>query len=826
MRIAVAMATDPSAADGLTIAFGDNLVAGFDSPVTVSAQVTAPDTDPSKLVYAWKQTSGRPASGLANTDTSAITFRTLKLADAKLEANANVVLGEHDGGLVPARFGAMSFSPDETGNYGFTLTVTDPEGHAVRAAVTVQATPPSSGLRNVPVGIPVWFEGDTSGADGGAQASWSWALDVSQAPGSKATLAGATTQFPSFLPDVSGTYALTETVSGKSANVYAHDWDGVSGGDAGVGNDYVAQGCMTAGCHVAPASIPFTGAQPLAPDMFTPWRTTEHASAFAAELDGVIPDAGPACIACHTVGYTTFPPAANNGGFGQVAKKDGWSFPAAADAGAWSDLVSTKPDLAQLGNVQCESCHGPMNTRLMLGVAPETAADGGSDNLAAMSFGSGVCGQCHGQGNGYPKMEQWKASPHANLSLPLRFATVEARGTGANHCGRCHSGQGYAQYAQQLAAGYTGYLTSDGLPAAMDGGVGPDGGPIQTNAATVQSLTNLGMTAALVQPQTCPACHDPHNAAGNPFQLRVYDALPGGLPSGQGAIRGVGAGALCMACHNQRNGTLGALSLASSPTSIPTPHDGPQTDVFFGVNAFFMPSPTPSPHLAVGDTCVGCHYGAPTAAQRAAGETQNHSFLADSTICSNCHGGGDGKPGQVDGAALQAAVRAQMASLDQLLFAKVASALGAAAATGYTVTSAQDTATGNYLCAKAAAGAPSFTFTAHPAAADITEPQPVQEWRALTTVWITFRTLGGTPECTSAGALASTTYGGSAPVSISAGGLKSGSPAAALFPPGGIVAQAIWNEALLHNDQTWGIHNLPFFQGVIANTTTQLSTLP
>jgi hypothetical protein len=817
-HVAITMATDPSE-DGPSVVLGDVLNAGFGNPVTVTAQVTAPDSNVGQLVYAWTQTGGLPAAGLTGANTTAITFTTLKLSDAKLEANANVVLGEHDGGLVPARFGPMSFSPDETGNYSFTFTATDPEGHVASTNVLVQATPPSSGLRNVPVGIPVWMEGDTLGADGGPQAAWSWSLDTSNATGSKATLADATSQFPSFTPDVSGAYTLTEGVSGKSANVYAHDWDGISGGDAGVGNDYVNQGCLTAGCHVAPTSIPFNGVAPLAPDMFTPWRTTLHASTFANELDGVTPGATSACVACHTLGYTTFPPAANNGGFAEEAQKDKWTFPASPEAGTWDNLVATQPDLAQLGNVQCESCHGPLNTRLMLGVAPELAADGGSDNAAAMSFGVGVCGTCHGQANAYPKLEQWKSSPHANLALAQEFATVDARGTGADHCGRCHSGQGYSQYTEQLAAGYTGYLTSDGLPATMDGGT-------QTNAATTQSLAALGLTSATVQPQTCTACHDPHNAAGNPYQLRIYDTLPGGLPNGQGPITGVGAGAVCMACHNQRNGAFGALALASNPTSIPTPHDGPQTDVLFGVNAFFLPTSVASPHLAVTGTCVGCHYGAPTAAQRALGETQNHSFVADLTICNNCHGTPDGGD-LVDGLAIETLGKSQMAALDQLLFQKIADALGAAATSGgYTVTSAEDTATGDYLCASAGTGAPAFVFTVGPSAAAITEPQPPAEWRALTTLWITYPTLKGTPECTSAGALAATTYGGSAPISIGLNSTKVGAPPAPLFPPGSIIAQSVWNEALLHDDQTWGIHNLPFFQSVVPATMAQLKTLP
>jgi len=819
-HVAVTMATAASA-DGMTIVVSDDLVAGFNSTATVAATVTAPDSDLSKLVFLWRQTSGRPAATLSGTSTSTLQFTTLSLADAKPEANASIALGEHDGGLVPARFGAMGFTPDETGNYGFTFTVTDPEGHVATANVTVQATPPTSGLRNVPVGIPVWLEGDALGVDGGSPAAWNWSIDTTHATGSKAALVGATTQFPSFTPDVPGTYAITESVSRKSTNVYAQDWDGISGGDAGVGNDYAAQGCTTTGCHTGPTSIPWlgvgsgSGAADLAADMFTPWRATAHATTFAHELDGVTPGATSACVECHTVGYSTFPAAAGNGGFAAVAKSEGWTFPSAPSTGTWDALVSRSPGVAQLGNVQCESCHGPMNVRLMLGTAPYAGQDAGSDNLAAMSFGSNVCGQCHGNESAYPKMDQWKSSPHANLALAREVATVDALRAGASVCGRCHSAQGYSQYAQQLAQGYAGNLTADGKPA-VDGGA---------NAATLQSLASLGLTADRVEPETCAACHDPHAVAGNPYQLRLYGSLPG-LPNGQGAVSGVGAGAVCMACHNQGAGAFGAQALATNPAAIPTPHQGPQTDVLFGVNAYFVPPSNPSPHLAVTDTCAGCHYGAPTAAQRAAGRRQNHSFVADLTICSNCHGGPDGGPGQVDGVGLQAPVKAQMGALDEILFAKVADALGAMAPAGYTVTSARDTATGGFLCMGAGAAPPSITFKVAPTASTITEPQPVAEWRALTVLWASFPTLTGTPECTSTGALAGMTYSGAAPVAIDLDSVKSGSPAASVFPPGGIIAKAIWNEALLHDDQTWGIHNLPFFQAVIDSTTTQLASLP
>jgi hypothetical protein len=177
--------------------------------------------------------------------------------------------------------------------------------------------------------------------------------------------------------------------------------------------------------------------------------------------------------------------------------------------------------------------------------------------------------------------------------------------------------------------------------------------------------------------------------------------------------------------------------------------------------------------------------------------------------------------------ALETLGKSQMASLDQLLFEKIADALGAAAtAGGYTVASALDTATGSYLCSRAGTGAPAFTFDVGPSASAITEPQPPAEWRALTTLWITYPTLRGTPECSPGGSLAGTTYGGTTPVAVSLNGLEVGSPAVPLFAPGSVIAQSVWNEALLHDDQTWGIHNLPFFQSVVLATTAQLGALP
>ncbi len=393
-NVAIALATDTASAGGLVVMVQDDYLAGFGNTVTLKAQVSSSEADAAAITYAWVQTGGTPAAGLAGTNTPTVTFRTLSLSEAKLEANPSAALGPYDGGLlVPARFGPMGIGIDETGNYQLSVTVSDPAGHKATASATVWATPATIGLRSAPLGLPVWFEGDSLAADGGLRTSWAFTLTPPS--GSTATMTGATTQFPSFTPDVHGRYSVTDTVTGSTTTVYAAVWDGISGLPAqpGSGNDYVVQGC-TSVCHVDPPQYPASPAPGTAPDMFKYWIETKHASAFADGIDGELgPTFGPSCLACHTLGDS---PAANNGGFGNVATADHWTFPAVLAPGNYATLVADQPGLAQLANVQCENCHGPKNLDVM-----------GVDDTGAISFGPGVCATCHSEG------EQWKGSLHA-----------------------------------------------------------------------------------------------------------------------------------------------------------------------------------------------------------------------------------------------------------------------------------------------------------------------------------------------------------------------------------------------------------------------------
>ncbi|OGF56247.1 MAG: hypothetical protein A2Z21_02920 [Candidatus Fraserbacteria bacterium RBG_16_55_9] len=202
--------------------------------------------------------------------------------------------------------------------------------------------------------------------------------------------------------------------------------------------------------------------------------------------------------------------------------------------------------------------------------------------------------------------DEWQKSKHSNRQLAIDEATFENRGATAAHCGRCHSQQGFVAWLPQLNAGNSGVL------------VKPDG-----SAADEAFLRGLGLEVAKVEPITCTACHREDN-----FQLRVQNdtAL---LPAGFAAL-GVGKGALCMTCHNTRNGRV--KWDATELRSLSGPHEAAQADVIMGKSSYFFNDTTdnPSPHAVfTGDACVTCHLKL--------GE-EGHAFQVSETVCANCHG--------------------------------------------------------------------------------------------------------------------------------------------------------------------------------------------
>jgi len=448
----------------------------------------------------------------------------------------------------------------------------------------------STGLTNVAVDVPVLVHGENA-------AAFDWTLTGPN--GSTAQLQDVASQNPFFTPDVNGRYVVAEQNSGAEIEVFAGTWVGAIGP-----NGAASSLCTT--CH--------NGS--LAPDKFTAWMASGHAHIFTQNLN-----AGghysPDCFACHTVGYNL---AADNGG---MDDKDAYPdflaefFPGghapSPSPDNWSQMLAEFPDVARMANIQCENCHGPNES------SAHMSGDG------RISIASGVCGSCHGEPARHGRYQQWQDSGHASYELAMDEATVETRGSSANHCGRCHSGQGFLAWIDQ------GDLTKRIQGASGD--------------ATVEELTALGLTRDSVHPQTCAVCHDPHEqgtTSGEPntATVRISGSTPM-LPAGFAATN-VGRGAICITCHNTRNGAHN--DFVGDPANYSAPHTAAQGDVLMGQNAYFVNVGQRSPHSFIADSCTTCHMELtpPPAEFSYSGGGTNHSFDASLKICSECHGAFDG----------------------------------------------------------------------------------------------------------------------------------------------------------------------------------------
>jgi hypothetical protein len=270
-----------------------------------------------------------------------------------------------------------------------------------------------------------------------------------------------------------------------------------------------------------------------------------------------------------------------------------------------------------------------------------------------------VCGVCHGEPTRHGRYQEWRESGHGDFETAIHEG-LNSNGIGVNSsCGGCHAGQGFPLFVAQLEGG----------------------NPQRTlTAANIAALAFLRTDN--VQPQTCAVCHEPHDVGklpglvGSVVTLRgdfqsggAFDGVTPLLPAGFQA-NGVGRGALCITCHNSRNGgsgTIVALHEDGDPTfgtltSYSAPHEAAQGDVLMGRNAYFFGSGAVgerSKHSLLADACVTCHLEKTPADPAAgfglttAGAGTNHSFgiITDPTktvadqinaLCQQCHGNFDG----------------------------------------------------------------------------------------------------------------------------------------------------------------------------------------
>jgi hypothetical protein len=777
VTIAVSMSESSSARPSVSL-----LAAGADTGYGSSVALTATASTPvnNALSYAWSNSTVPPLGSVSG---SGVTGSMIlpSLADAFAYRPDATNPGQYISGYtLPDRFGVVPILTDTRGQVSATVTVSDGHGQSASATVTVNAASVSTGLPNQPLGTRVYLN---SGHDGGS----AWTLTATP---SQTTFDDPTSRTPSLVLDQPGSYTVNE--GGNKLTLIAGDWKGmlVAGSGHGLTPD--------SNCTVCHNSTPAS----LAVDKFTPWLSTGHASMFMNGINGVLSSHySGACITCHTVGYDE---GVTNHGFDDLAAAAGWSFPSKMTPSSWDNLLSAAPQVARLANIQCESCHGPNDSdaHMKTDIFDPTLGNIHRTFVSPrISYASESCATCHAAG-AHHLYSEWATPSGPELNGEIMGhgsragALHGASASGLNSsCGRCHTAQGYMLYTGALAAGNV----------ALDG----------NNA--VNKVLFKDVTPANVEPVSCPACHDPHDAT-NPNQLRIYGdtpLLPGGF-----AGYGMGKGALCLTCHNSRNGAqTGSLSKTylhedgepyngGNPTGYSAPHQACQGDVFTGHNAYFMSGSLPmtSRHAAVEDTCVGCHmtlnpkgylsHGTPTASGhlfRIAGEDKQ-------TLCGNCHGA------TVNGEGIQAQVEANLQALN-LKMGKAAIAKMTAAGTIkvrawdpssdlYSSTSASNLSID--LTANAVVSASLFEIHGQVGLIlGFTNPVSVQ-----------FVDGSGNP----VGSPGSVTSFG-----VQLGGLQNGS-GVALYALSGNYIRAGWNYFLVEGDQSLGLHNPSFVQAVLANT--------
>jgi hypothetical protein len=541
----------------------------------ITLQAIALPLDGSTIsTYQWSQVSGTSATiDSPNSSTIKVTLGNA----AAYKAELMKLLVQQD------RFAIQGISPyafESAGTATFQLTVTSSTG-TYTSTVNVSVTLPyvvNTGIGDVPIGLPVLIHGAN-------QDQYSWSLETPD--GSKAELDSHSDQNPAFTPDVNGKYTVTEMNSEAILKVYAGTWVGaITGQDS---NDRpLAGGC--AACHNGVT----------APDMFTPWKASGHAEIFTQNLN-TNPTYGEQCFVCHSVGFNK---QVSNGGFDDASDYNGFlnsgllGKPSPND---WTNMLALFPNSARMANDQCENCHGPNSGTTL---HPDGILD-----LERINISADVCGACHGEPLRHGRFQQWQESAHGQFDLAIAES-------GSSSCARCHTGQGFLIWISQ------GDLTKQ-----IQGAKG--------NATTAE-LHAMGISPDTAQPQTCAVCHDPHqqgttSGKSNTATVRFQgDTLL--LPAGFQALN-VGRGAICITCHNTRNG---AHNDTNPPTSYSAPHTPAQGDVLMGENAYFV-TRSRSPHSFITDTCTACHMELTPPEFSYEGTGTNHTFTASLDVCSNCH---------------------------------------------------------------------------------------------------------------------------------------------------------------------------------------------
>ncbi len=395
-------------------------------------------------------------------------------------------------------------------------------------------------------------------------------------------LAGHTFGRTLLRPDIAGSAILAEHYT-VEATIYTT-----------TGTTNVTQ-TITAGTYmgVDTCFLCHSGSQ-AATNTYVPWSQTLHAQIFSGQIDGLI--VGPlgdsvetsmsqSCLQCHTTGYSVNTNVAD-GGFSALAAQLGWTPPAILTNSNWASMESNYPSLANLANVQCESCHGP---------GSQHAYSLGNTNLISVNYTSGDCNQCHDDAKYHPYGTEWLNSVHA-------VTTTDPAGNAT--CVGCHTAYGF---------------------------IGRIEGATTTNTAYA--------------PINCQTCHEPHGITiptNNVHMIRTMAAVT--LMDGT-VITNAGEGLLCMECHQAREDAATYASTTKGSAYF-GPHEGPQADMLEGVNGFTygLAIPSSAHATAVTNTCAACHMqhiaSTDPAFLHAGDHTFENSYNGEDLVgaCQPCHG--------------------------------------------------------------------------------------------------------------------------------------------------------------------------------------------
>ena len=823
VRVAVTMNEAASGKPSVLLAApspGDDY--GFGASVALTAAAADPNGD--ALTYAWANTTD-PVLDSAVTGSGATGTVTMPSMAAAFGPRTTANGMKISGYQLEKRFGVIPIMTDTRGQITAKLTVNDGRGQSASTSITMNAASLELGIPNVALGQLVYVNCGTC-----TNGSAAWTLTMPD--GTAGTLSDPAAATPSFRATQSGKYTLAQGTN--SIAVYASSYIGMIGSTGAATNDGLPDSlCMS--CHdsalPAFAYIPnrFTEySDPSNPNfLHSGWIGTAHATAFTNGVNGLYGSHfNGSCNGCHTAGFDQ---GVANGGFADVATQHGWTFPTSLDIGNWTKMLASAPEVARLANVQCESCHGPQGGPSYNSTTAHatTSAVIGTTTVSQpfqssrISYAAESCGNCHAAGADH-KYTEWATVDeatgwgHGNKAGALLAASATTLNTS---CGRCHTAQGYTIYSSLLKAA-TPVVT---MTMTCTAGAGKVCDPLLPIASKSPGSPLDLVTAANAQSVTCVACHDPHDGT-NPSQLRVYDTLamtPAGF-----AVQGMGKGALCISCHNSRNGTIGtsdtftflhedtdAWVASTSFTSYSAPHQADQGDVFVGRNAYFMGTSLPmmSKHAAIGDTCVGCHMALQpeTFPSFSGASRQEHLFrITDANkgqLCTNCHGP------TVDGEGIQGQVEGQLAALQS----KISTAfIAKATAAGTINVCAYDATLDAYsmydAVKKSTCTSSNVAITGNP----ITSATFI-EVHGQISLNITLTTAIPVTYYSSSGANLGTKTTNTFAAQL---GTVKDINQVAIYSPQGNFARAGWNYFLIEGDQSKGLHN-PTFVTQVMNAT-------